>query len=206
MLTYDTEGLGSSFTFAEKSVNIPASYIGSKVVIALRHTCSDTSSSTWEVNNLSVKAGEASGNTGGGEVTENSITVTASSFGIANGEYVENVTLADGTVLTFAQNGNSNGPKYYNNGTNIRMYPKNSMTITSSKQIASVIINCDEASGNIYNASGDLSAAPGAVNTAEKVVTISNVDATSTVITNVSSQTGAASQLRFVSMTINYAE
>ncbi|MGM9705606.1 MAG: carbohydrate binding domain-containing protein, partial [Prevotella sp.] len=60
-LTYDTDGLNKSFAFVEKSINIPASYIGSKVVIALRHTCTETQSSTWEVKKLTVKAGEAGG-------------------------------------------------------------------------------------------------------------------------------------------------
>lgn len=68
MLEYDTNGLGSSFTFMEKSVNIPAEFIGSKVVVALRHTCDDSQSSTWEVKKLSVKAGsvdeQPSGDTG----------------------------------------------------------------------------------------------------------------------------------------------
>lgn len=143
---------------------------------------------------------------GGGEVTENSITVTAASFGIANGTEVGTQTLPDGTVLVFDGGGNSNSPKYYNTGSNIRMYPKNSVKITAKKKIASVIFNVDEYNGAIYNASGDLSAAPGTVSTNEKVVTISNVNAAETLITNVSATTGAPSQLRIVSLTINYAE
>lgn len=207
MLTYNTDGIGTSFTFAEKSVNIPASYIGSKVVIALRHTCTDTYSSTWEVKSLSIKAGEVNDNGNSGEVTENSITVIASSLGIADAEYMGSVTLSDGTVLAFEQNGNANGPKYYKNGTNIRMYPNNYVTITSaSRKIASVIINCDEASGTIYNASGDISANPGTVSTNEKVITVNDINSISTTITNTSAGKGAPSQLRFVSLTINYAE
>lgn len=151
--------------------------------------------------------GEGGGDTpGGGEVTENSITVTAASFGIANGTEVGTQTLPDGTVLVFDGGGNSNSPKYYNTGSNIRMYPKNSVKITAKKKIASVIFNVDEYNGAIYNASGDLSAAPGTVSTNEKVVTISNVNAAETLITNVSATTGAPSQLRIVSLTINYAE
>lgn len=65
MLEYDTNGLGTSFTFMEKSVNIPAEYIGSKVVIALRHTCNDQQSSTWEVKKLSVKDGSVEEQPGG---------------------------------------------------------------------------------------------------------------------------------------------
>lgn len=143
---------------------------------------------------------------GGGEVSENSITITAQSLGLSNGTEVGTQTLSDGTVLTFDGGGNTNVPKYYNTGTNIRMYPKNSMKITAKKKIASVIFNVDEYNGAIYNASGDISAAPGSVKTEGKVVTISSVNAAETLITNTSSTTGAASQIRIVSLTINYAE
>lgn len=144
--------------------------------------------------------------TPGGEVTENSITITAASLGLANGTDVGTQTLSDGTVLTFDGGGNSNTPKYYNTGTNIRMYPKNSVKITAKKKIASVIFNVDEYNGAIYNASGDISAAPGTVKTEGKVITINSVNAAETLITNTSTTTGAASQIRIVSLTINYAE
>lgn len=68
VLNYNTEGLNTGFTFTDKSVNIPSEYMGGKVVIALRHTCYDKQSSTWEVKSLSVKAGSVedlpSGNIG----------------------------------------------------------------------------------------------------------------------------------------------
>ncbi len=151
--------------------------------------------------------GSTGGDNPGGEVTENSITVTAASFGLANGAEMGTQTLSDGTVLTFDGGGNKNVPKYYNSGTNIRMYPNNSVKIASTKKIVSVILNCDQLSdGTIYNASGDISAAPGSVNTNNTVVTINSINANETVITNVSSTTGAPSQMRIVSLTINYAE
>lgn len=58
VLNYNTEGLNTSFTFTEKSVNIPSEYMGGKVVIALRHTCNESSSSTWEVKSLKVQVGK----------------------------------------------------------------------------------------------------------------------------------------------------
>ena len=58
VLNYNTEGLGNSFTFVENNVNIPAEYMGGKAVIALRHTCSETQSSTWEVKSLKVQEGK----------------------------------------------------------------------------------------------------------------------------------------------------
>lgn len=142
----------------------------------------------------------------GGDISENSITITASSLGLENGTDVGTQTLSDGTVLTFDGGGNKNTPKYYKTGTNIRMYPNNNVKITAKKKIASVIFNVDEYNGTTYNASGDISAAPGSVSTAGKVVTIGSVNAAETLITNVSGTTGAASQIRIVSLTINYAE
>lgn len=57
-LNYNTDGLGNSFTFVENNVNIPAEYMGGKAVIALRHTCSETRTSTWEVKSLKVQEGK----------------------------------------------------------------------------------------------------------------------------------------------------
>lgn len=57
-LTYDTEGLNSDFTFKNKKTAIPAELMGGKVRIALRHTCSDAQSSTWEVKKIEVIKGK----------------------------------------------------------------------------------------------------------------------------------------------------
>lgn len=59
LLPYNTDGLNSGFTFATKTMNIPESFIGEKVYIALRHTCTESFSSTWEVKRISVKEGTA---------------------------------------------------------------------------------------------------------------------------------------------------
>lgn len=62
-LPYNTDGLNDAstkeFVFVTNAANIPAEFMGKKVVIALRHTCSDSQSSTWEVKNLKVLAGKA---------------------------------------------------------------------------------------------------------------------------------------------------
>ena len=57
-LTYNTDGLNSDFTFVEKNMNIPADYLGGKVVVAFRHTCTETYSSTWEVKSILIQEGE----------------------------------------------------------------------------------------------------------------------------------------------------
>ena len=202
-------------TFAKEDIAIPAAYLGKTVRIAFRYNTNAESGSTWEVKNFAIAAGAPGegGNTGGEgggsvdtPITNDYITVTAASFGLENQAAVTELKLNDGTTLTFDGGGNTNPPKYYNAGNNIRMYPKNTMTISASKKIAAVVLNVDKYNGVICNASGDISANPGSVSTSEQVVTISNVNATSTVITNTSTTTSTPSQIRWISLTVYYVE
>ena len=202
-------------TFAKEDIAIPAAYLGKTVRIAFRYNTNAESGSTWEVKNFAIAAGAPGegGNTGGEgggsvdtPITNDYITVTAASFGLENQAAVTELKLSDGTTLTFDSGGNTNPPKYYNAGNNIRMYPKNTMTISASKKIAAVVLNVDKYNGDICNASGDISANPGSVSSSEQVVTISNVNATSTVITNTSTTTSTPSQIRWISLTVYYVE
>ena len=202
-------------TFAKEDIAIPAAYLGKTVRIAFRYNTNAESGSTWEVKNFAIAAGAPGegGNTGGEgggsvdtPITNDYITVTAASFGLENQAAVTELKLSDGTTLTFDGGGNTIPPKYYKAGNNIRMYPKNTMTISASKKIAAVVLNVDKYNGDICNASGDITANPGSVSTSEQVVTISNVNATSTVITNTSTTTGPKSQIRWVSLTVYYVE
>ena len=202
-------------TFAKEDIAIPAAYLGKTVRIAFRYNTNAESGSTWEVKNFAIAAGAPGegGNTGGEgggsvdtPITNDYITVTAASFGLENQEAVTELKLSDGTTLTFDGGGNTNPPKYYNAGNNIRMYPKNTMTISASKKIAAVVLNVDKYNGVICNASGDITANPGSVSTSGQVVTISNVNATSTVITNTSTTTSTPSQIRWISLTVYYVE
>lgn len=146
------------------------------------------------------------GETGGGEVTGNQIKVTFADFGIANGTAVSTLNLSDGTTLTFDGGGNTNAPKYYTAGTNVRMYPKNSMTVNSSKKIASIVINCDTYNGTLCNAAEQVTASAGAVTFSGSDINIGSIDATTTTVTNANPNTGTASQIRMITMTITYAE
>lgn len=142
----------------------------------------------------------------GGEVSGNSITATFADFGWANQTDMTVVTLSDGTTLTFDGGGNTNGPKYYTTGSAVRMYPKNSVVINSSKKIVSIKITCDNYNGTLYNASGDISSDPGSVAISGDDLVISGINASKVTLTNVSSTTGAPSQLRAKSIVITYAE
>lgn len=202
-------------TFAKEDIAIPAAYLGKTVRIAFRYNTNAESGSTWEVKNFAIAAGAPGegGNTGGEgggsvdtPITNDYITVTAASFGLENQAAVTELKLSDGTTLTFDGGGNTNPPKYYNAGNNIRMYPKNTMTISASKKIAAIVLNVDKYNGVICNASGDISANPGSVSTSGQVVTINNVNANSTVITNTSTTTSTPSQIRWISLTVYYVE
>lgn len=143
---------------------------------------------------------------GGGAVEGNTLTVEASAMGIENGTAMPTITLTDGTKLTFDAGGNQNAPKYYNLGTNIRMYPKNSITITATKNIEKVEFVVDVYNDVIYNASGDVSAEPGKVEIQNSNIIISGISGKSTKFTNTSTTTGAASQVRIKTIKITYAK
>lgn len=150
--------------------------------------------------------GQGGDQPGGGEITGNSISVDVSTLGLENGAALETITLADGTTLTFDGGGNQNTPKYYNNGTNIRMYPKNSITINSSRTIVGIEFTCTETSEGVYNASGDISTTSGTVSTNGTLLTVTGASSNKITLTDVSSTNGLPSQFRFTNMTIYYAE
>ncbi|MFW5582267.1 MAG: choice-of-anchor J domain-containing protein [Bacteroidales bacterium] len=204
-------------TFAKEDIAIPDAYLGKTIRIAFRYNTNAESGSTWEVKNFAIAAGAPGegGNTGGEgggsvdtPITNDYITVTAASFGLENQEAVTELKLSDGTTLTFDGGGGTHAPKYYTYtaGANIRMYPKNTMTVKASKKIAAIVLNVDKYNGTICNASGDITANPGSVSTSGQVVTINNVNANSTVITNTSTTNGTPSQIRWVSLTVYYVE
>ena len=203
-----TEGRDWS-TWSTYSANVPTEFIGKdNVVIALYYSC-ETSSGTWEVKNLTMTEGQGDepGDEPSGDISGNSITVTANTFGLGDGEVITTLSLSDGTTLTFDGGSNQNVPKYYTGGNGtIRMYPDNSMTVSSTKTITGIVINCNEYDGNTYNASGDIATTSGTVNTDGKTVTVSDASASEITLTNTSTTTGAPSQLRMESITIYYAE
>lgn len=142
----------------------------------------------------------------GGEVSGNSLSVTFADFGWDNQTAMDVVTLTDGTTLSFDAGGNTNGPKYYTTGNAVRMYPKNSVVINSSKKIVSIKITCDNYNGTLYNASGDISADTGSVSISGDDLLVSAINSSKVTLTNVSATTGAPSQLRAKSIVITYEE
>ena len=135
------------------------------------------------------------------------LTLTFSSLGLANQEKVTTLTLIDGTTLTFADGGNKSAPAYYNTGTALRMYPKNSMVINAgSKKIAAIEIACDNYQGTLYNASGDISVGGTKMTVDGDNLKYVGPNESTTTIANVSETTGAPSQLRMKTLIITYSE
>lgn len=108
------------------------------------------------------------------------VTIDFSTFGLENDKEVGNLKV-DGITITFKGKLNL-PPKWYNNGTAVRLYSDNQLTISSNNVIRSVIFICDGGGKNmtsentalsagVYNAktnTWDLSGAN------EKVVTLKN--------------------------------
>lgn len=141
---------------------------------------------------------------GGGDVSGNSIIATFADFGFTNAQEMTVITLTDGTTLTFDAGGGTT-PKYYNAGTNIRMYAKNTMTINAGgKKIASIEIACDTYNGTLCNASGDVTCDGTNMTIADASLKASGLNKASVTVANTSTQTGTPSQVRMTKLTITY--
>ena len=145
------------------------------------------------------------GQGGGGDVSGNTITATFADFGFSNAQELTNIPLSDGTTLTFDAGGGTT-PKYYNAGTNVRMYAKNTMTINAgSKKISAIEIACDTYNGTLCNASGDVNCEGTKMTAEESSLKASGLNKSSVTVANVSTQTGTPSQIRMVKLIITYA-
>ena len=156
-----------------------------------------------ELDNGEGGGGDSGG--GGGDVSGNSIIATFADFGFTNAQEMTVITLTDGTTLTFDAGGGTT-PKYYNAGTNIRMYAKNTMTINAGggKKIASIEIACDTYNGTLCNASGDVTCDGTNMTIADASLKASGLNKASVTVANTSTQTGTPSQVRMTKLTITY--
>ena len=154
---------------------------------------------------VSIEGG--SDNPGGGEVSGNSTTVTMESLGLDNATDLNTQTLSDGTQLIFSAEENSNAPKYYNSGTNARVYAKNSLTIKSaSKNITKVVLTCTASYLGNDQLFGEADGQKVTVAKGDTDVTFSGFSSQTLKIVNDYTEAKAGIQLRIVSITITYAE
>ena len=160
--------------------------------------------------------GEGGGNTPGGEEKPgvgNTVVMSNAYSSCTEGSVdAGTITFGDATI-TFEKNDGNNVPKYYWNKTeslrSVRMYAKNSMEMTATKNIAKVVINCAAPySGTNYNGNDQMTTTAGTISkSADKLsITIDGINSKSFTLANEHTATSGGTQLRIVSMTITYAE
>lgn len=160
--------------------------------------------------------GEGGGSTPGGEEKpgEGNTIVMSDAYSSCTEGSVDagTITFGDATI-TFEKNDGNNAPMYYWNKKeslrSVRMYAKNSMEMTATKNIAKVVINCAAPySGTNYNGNDQMTTTAGTISkSADKLsVTIDGINSKSFTLANEYTATTKGTQLRIVSMTITYAE
>lgn len=142
-------------------------------------------------------AKDVSGNTltltvNGVTASSNKVSVDFNAQGWTDAQEVSSVTLSDGTVINISKGEGSTTPKFYDGTKGIRMYAKNTMTITSAnKNIAKVVLTCDKQGSNNYVGNETLTASS---------------SGKSLTITNEHSSSSGGTQLRVQTMEITYAQ
>lgn len=160
--------------------------------------------------------GEGGGSTPGGEEKpgEGNTIVMSDAYSSCTEGSVDagTITFGDATI-TFEKNDGNNAPMYYWNKKeslrSVRMYAKNSMEMTATKNIAKVVINCAAPySGTNYNGNDQMTTTAGTISkSADKLsVTIDGINSKSFTLANEYTASTKGTQLRIVSMTITYAE
>ena len=119
------------------------SSVGNQTVTVSYTYSGTTKTTTYQISVTS------SGGSGGGQTQGDSETLIMSEQGFTSGQAAAEATGTNCTV-TFAQNNGSNGPKYYDTGSAVRVYPSNTITVSSESTI--VEITFEFASGEGSNA------------------------------------------------------
>ena len=165
---------------------------------------------TPEINQSSeivtITKASGGGNAGGG-----SVSAKATEMGFAAQAVATSYTMSDGTVLTFAKGDGSNDPKYYDGDyAAVRMYAKNTLTITSSKTIAKVVITTTSGNGSTKYNGNDTAYAEGSSKVSIKKnsdteIEFSGLNAKTVKVVNDQEATSGGTQLRLSAITITYA-
>ena len=196
---------------------------GSKVKITgklLKYVKTDGTVVT-EVKNADVEIlekGEGGGEEPGGGDTPDvnvdaSVVMAAAYSNCTEGSVDATPITFDAVNVRFDQNDGNNPPKYYWNKTeafrSVRMYAKNSMTLSSSKTIAKIVLTCAApGGGKNYNGNAEMKTTSGTISKASDnvTVTIDNVNSKEVTITNDYTAISGGVQLRIVSMGVSYAK
>jgi exonuclease VII large subunit len=120
------------------------------------------------------------------------VSVDLSAQGWESGKAVDpaTITLSDGTKITFAKGEGSNTPAFYSATKGVRVYAKNTITI-SGKAVAKVVMTCDSYNGTAYTGNSTLYA---------------SASGTTFTICNEHSEAKGGDQLRVQTIEITYAK
>ena len=149
---------------------------------------------------------------GGGEVSGASISIAAADFGFEDKGAATQKTLSDGTKIVFDKGEGSTAPAYYGGSyASVRIYAKNTVTITASKKIVKIEIETTDPSGSTKYNGNDMAYADGGSKVSIKKesdtkVSFSNLSASTVKIVNDHSEAKGGTQLRIKTLTITYAE
>ena len=149
---------------------------------------------------------------GGGEVSGASISIAAADFGFEDKGAATQKTLSDGTKIVFDKGEGSTAPAYYGGSyASVRIYAKNTVTITASKKIVKIEIETTDPSGSTKYNGNDMAYADGGskvsiMKESDTKVSFSNLSASTVKIVNDHSEAKGGTQLRIKTLTITYAE
>ena len=129
-----TSDVTNSATFSGYNMSIAGNY-----TVTVSYTYSGTTKTT--TYSITVSS------SGGGTVSTDSETIVMSEQGFSNQQSVTSVSGTSATIA-FAQSNGSNPPKYYDSGTAVRVYPSNTITISSELNIVSITFTFGSSDGS----------------------------------------------------------
>ena len=114
----------------------------------------------------------------------------------------------DAVQVSFDKNGGNNAPKYFWNGNAVRMYAMNTMTITSDKQIAKIVIKCTAPDSKNYNGNDEMTTTAGTIQKADDnvMIVVDGINQSEVTITNQFTAISGGTQLRIHSMGVYYVK
>ena len=138
------------------------------------------SGNTLTLNNTTATAG-----------TE-TLNVDLNAIGLTETSDLSNITLSDGSVLSFSANGQTTTPKFFAKSKGIRLYANNTFTVKGKKAIAKIVITCDVYQGTNY--------------TGNTTATVSFTGNDATYTNTLVGATKGGVQLRLQSISITYVQ
>jgi len=162
----------------------------------------------YSLNGKTENTGSGGDTQSGGE-TGGDADISAA-FGDLDCTNLAAITLSDGTTLNVAQEGGKNPPVYHESTKIIRMYAQNSITITSSKNIAKVVFTYDTYNGTAYKGNDAMYGEAGSNKLTpskdDTTVSFSNVNSKTLKVVNDFESNSGGTQFRISKIAITYAK